>query len=69
MICSPPGSSIPGISQARIVEWAAISFFNIYPLAYKYEYGILYKFAYILHIAYAANIYKLYVYNVISLYK
>ena len=23
---SPPGSSIPGILQARILEWAAISF-------------------------------------------
>ena len=25
---SPPGSSVPGILQARITEWAAISFFN-----------------------------------------
>jgi len=24
MDCSPPGSSIPGISQARILEWVAI---------------------------------------------
>ena len=24
--CSPPGSSVHGISQARILEWAAISF-------------------------------------------
>ena len=24
--CSPPGSSVPGISQARILEWVAISF-------------------------------------------
>ena len=23
--CSPPGSSVPGISQARILEWVAIS--------------------------------------------
>ena len=23
---SPPGSSVPGISQARILEWVAISF-------------------------------------------
>ena len=23
--CSPPGSSVPGISQARILEWIAIS--------------------------------------------
>ena len=25
---SPPGSSIPGILQARTLEWVAISFFN-----------------------------------------
>ena len=25
---SPLGSSVPGILQARIVEWVAISFFN-----------------------------------------
>ena len=26
MDCSPPGSSVHGISQSRILEWAAISF-------------------------------------------
>ena len=26
MDCSPPGSSIHGITQARILEWVAISF-------------------------------------------
>ena len=26
MDCSPPGSSVPGILQARILEWVAISF-------------------------------------------
>ena len=26
MNCSPPGSSVPGIFQARILEWVAISF-------------------------------------------
>ena len=25
---SPPGSSIPGILQARVLEWVAISFSN-----------------------------------------
>ena len=25
---SPPGSSVPGILQARILEWASISFSN-----------------------------------------
>ena len=28
MDCSPPGSSIPGILQARTLEWVAISFSN-----------------------------------------
>ena len=26
MECSPPGSSVPGISQARILQWVAMSF-------------------------------------------
>ena len=26
---SPPGSSVPGILQARILEWVSISFFNV----------------------------------------
>ena len=29
MDCSPPGSSLHGIFQARLLEWAAISFSNI----------------------------------------
>ena len=28
MDCSPPGSPVPGILQARILEWVAISFSN-----------------------------------------
>ena len=28
MECSPPGSSVHGISQARTLEWVAISFFR-----------------------------------------
>ena len=28
MDCSPPGSSIPGIFQARVLEWVAIAFSN-----------------------------------------
>ena len=28
MDCSPPGSSVHGISQARILEWVAISYFR-----------------------------------------
>ena len=29
MDCSPPGSSDPGILQARILEWAAIPFSKV----------------------------------------
>ena len=29
MDCSPPGSFVPGISQARILEWVAISLYKI----------------------------------------
>ena len=29
MDCSPPGSFVHGILQARILEWVAISFSNI----------------------------------------
>ena len=28
MDCSPPGSSVHGVFQARILEWVAISFSN-----------------------------------------
>ena len=28
MHCSPPGSSVPGVLQARTLEWVAISFSN-----------------------------------------
>ena len=28
MDSSPPGSSVPGILQARILEWVAVSFSN-----------------------------------------
>ena len=28
-VCSPPGSSAHGISQARILEWVVISFSNV----------------------------------------
>ena len=32
MDCSPPGSSVPGLSQARILKWVAISLFRgIFP--------------------------------------
>ena len=30
MDCSPPGSAIPGILQARTLDWVAISFSNVW---------------------------------------
>ena len=30
MDCSPPGSSAHGIFHARVLEWVAIAFFNVY---------------------------------------
>ena len=30
MDCSPPGSSVHGILQARVLEWAAISFSRVF---------------------------------------
>ena len=29
MDCSPPGSSVHGIFQARVLEWGAIAFFEL----------------------------------------
>ena len=33
MDCSPPGSSVHGIFQARVLEWGAIAFSRTFPLA------------------------------------
>ena len=32
MDCSPPGSSVHGIFQARVLEWGAIAFSDFYCL-------------------------------------
>ena len=34
---SPPGSSVPGILQARILEWVAISFSNAWKWKWKWS--------------------------------
>ena len=36
MDCSPPGSSIRGIFQARVLEWGAIAFSEFLPLVWYY---------------------------------
>ena len=35
MDCSPPGSSVPGSLQARVLEWGAIAFFGGIPRTSK----------------------------------
>ena len=35
MDCSPPGSSVHGIFQARVLEWGAIAFSNVIIRALK----------------------------------
>ena len=41
MDCSPPGSSVHGIFQARVLEWGAIAFSSGFPyfLQFKSEFG------------------------------
>ena len=41
MDCSPPGSSIHGIFQARVLEWGAIAFSNC--LSWKVVKMVLFK--------------------------
>ena len=41
MDCSPPGSSIHGIFQARVLEWGAIAFSKILPLGGSYFHNIM----------------------------
>ena len=36
MDCHPPGSSVRGILQARVLEWGAIAFSDIYMYMYIY---------------------------------
>ena len=40
MDCSLPGSSVHGIFQARILEWAAISFSKCYVDSWQEEMGM-----------------------------
>ena len=43
MDCSPPGSSIHGIFQARVLEWGAIVFSTVPPQEYLNSSSIYYK--------------------------
>ena len=37
MDCSPPGSSVHGIFQARVLEWGAIAFSNLHTILQNFE--------------------------------
>ena len=52
MDCSLPGSSVHAIFQARVLEWSAIAFSDIYVKGYlkRIESGLFYKF--IMHSSY-----------------
>ena len=39
MDCSPPGSSVHGVFQARVLEWGAIAFSNAMLLSHKKEWS------------------------------
>ena len=41
MDCSPPGSPIPGILQARTLEWVAIFFSNAWKWKWKWSCSVL----------------------------
>ena len=49
MDCSPPGLPVPGILQARILEWLAIAYFRVsthstyYFLCLKFPSGLIYS--------------------------
>ena len=55
MDCSLPGSSIHGIVQARVLEWGAIAFSDIY--THTYIYTSIYTYTYI-----CINTYSIYIY-------
>ena len=59
MDCSLPGSSVHGICQARVLEWGAIAFSDIYIYIYckdfisiLYMYGHWWIYIYILNVNY-----------------
>ena len=38
---SPPGSPVPGILQARTLEWVAISFSNAWKEKWKWSHSVM----------------------------
>ena len=47
MDCSPPGSSVPGILQARVLEWGDIAF-SVSPVRYtKFFFGRYITYSYL----------------------
>ena len=46
MDCSPPGSSIHGIFQARVLEWVAIAFSELYTRLLEYSSSLTSQWVY-----------------------
>ena len=46
MDCSPPSSSVHGIFQARVLEWVAIAFSNIYTHTQTHTHTHIYIYIY-----------------------
>ena len=44
MDCSLPGSSVHGIFQARVLEWGAVAFLEIYVIESVYNFLFFFKF-------------------------
>ena len=47
MECSPPGSSVHGIFQARVLEWSTIAFSDVCVCIYIYTHTYTYIYIYI----------------------
>ena len=60
MDCSLPGSSVHGICQARVLEWAAIAFSDIHTHMYVYMYIYIFFFIFFSIIVY----YKWFVFEI-----
>ena len=52
MDCSPPGSSVHGIFQARVLEWGAIAFSKMFTMCQTLLPGTLQKISHLIFLTY-----------------
>ena len=64
MDCSPPGSSVHGIFQARVLEWGAIAFSHkwIYTHIYVYIYSSTSTYCVLISFFRSCNCFRVYFY-------